>query len=80
MVWRAAAIAGGAVLAEKISPTGWCVKLGMRFTTHHDAPAAFPNSMRVLDGYVPRCPRSGDKRFHLGRAAGLDVLTAHCSL
>jgi predicted amidohydrolase YtcJ len=32
----------GPVLAENISPTGWCIERGMMFTTHHDAPVAFP--------------------------------------
>ena len=50
----------GPVLADNISPTGWCVKRGMKFTTHHDAPVAFPNSMRVLDATVTRRSRSGD--------------------
>jgi predicted amidohydrolase YtcJ len=34
--------------AENMSPTGWCLARGMIFTTHHDAPVAKPDSMRVL--------------------------------
>jgi hypothetical protein len=32
----------------------------MRFSTHHDAPVAFPDSMRVLSATVTRRSRSGD--------------------
>jgi len=63
----------GPVLAENISPTGWCVKRGMKFTSHHDAPVAFPNSMRVLDATVTRRSRSGDI---IGPAQRVDVMTA----
>lgn len=41
-----------------ISPTGWVRQRGMIFTTHHDAPVALPNSMRVLDATVTRRSRS----------------------
>ena len=63
----------GPVLADNISPTGWCVNRGMKFTTHHDAPVAFPNSMRVLDATVTRRSRSGDI---IGPAQRVDVMTA----
>ena len=63
----------GPVLADDISPTGWCVERGMRFTTHHDAPVAFPDSMRVLDATVTRRSRSGDI---LGPHHRVDVTTA----
>jgi predicted amidohydrolase YtcJ len=63
----------GPVLAENISPTGWCVQRGMKFTTHHDAPVAFPDSMRVLDATVTRRSRSGDI---LGPHQRVDVMTA----
>ena len=62
----------GPILAENISPTGWCLKRGMKFTTHHDAPVAFPNSMRVLDATVTRRTRSGDI---LGPQHRVDVMT-----
>jgi predicted amidohydrolase YtcJ len=45
----------------------------MRFGTHHDAPVAFPDSMRVLDATVTRRTRSGDI---LGPAQRVDVMTA----
>jgi predicted amidohydrolase YtcJ len=32
----------GPALADDISPTGWAVRRGMIFTSHHDAPVAFP--------------------------------------
>lgn len=43
------------------------------FGTHHDAPVAFPDSMRVLDATVTRRTRSGDI---LGPAQRVDVMTA----
>jgi hypothetical protein len=63
----------GPKLADNISPTGWCVQRGMKFTSHHDAPVAFPNSMRVLDATVTRRTRSGDI---LGPWQRVDVITA----
>ena len=63
----------GPELADNISPTGWCVKRGMKFTSHHDAPVAFPDSMRVLDATVTRRSRSGDI---IGPAHRVDVVTA----
>jgi predicted amidohydrolase YtcJ len=63
----------GPELAENISPTGWAVKRGMAFSTHHDAPVAFPDSMRVLAATVTRRTRSGDI---LGPNQRVDVITA----
>lgn len=45
--------------AENISPTQWVLQAGMIFTSHHDAPVVFPDSMRVLDATVNRVTRSG---------------------
>lgn len=45
--------------AENISPTGWVLSRGMKFGTHHDAPVALPDSMRVLSATVTRKTRSG---------------------
>ena len=59
--------------ADNISPAGWVVKRGMRFSTHHDAPVAFPDSMRVLDATVTRRSRSGDI---IGPDQRVDVMTA----
>ena len=50
----------GPVRAENISPCGWAWRRGMIFTTHHDAPVANPDSMRVLSATVSRRTRSGD--------------------
>lgn len=50
----------GPEAADNISPTGWYMKRGMPFSSHHDAPVAFPDSMRVLDATVTRRSRSGD--------------------
>ncbi|MEM1129928.1 MAG: amidohydrolase [Pseudomonadota bacterium] len=63
----------GPVNADNISPTGWVVSRGMRFGTHHDAPVAFPDSMRVLSATVTRRTRSGDI---LGPDQRVDVMTA----
>ena len=63
----------GQALADDISPTGWAVTRGMIFTSHHDAPVAFPNSMRVLDATVTRRSRSGDI---IGPDQRVDVITA----
>ena len=63
----------GPALADDISPTGWVTARGMRFASHHDAPVAFPDSMRVLDATVTRRSRSGDI---IGPAQRVDVLTA----
>ena len=50
----------GPIRAENISPTGWAYRRGMKFTTHHDAPVANPDSMRVLSATVTRRTRSND--------------------
>ncbi len=63
----------GPINAENISPTGWVRQRGMMFGSHHDAPVAFPDSMRVLDATVTRRTRSGDI---LGPTQRVDVMTA----
>ncbi len=63
----------GPVNAENISPTGWLVQRDMKFGSHHDAPVAFPDSMRILDATVTRRTRSGDI---LGPHQRVDVMTA----
>ncbi len=50
----------GPIAADDMSPTGWLLQRGMIFGTHHDAPVAFPDSMRVLAATVTRRSRSGD--------------------
>jgi len=58
--------------AENISPTGWVLERGMMFGSHHDAPVALPNSMRVLSATVTRRTRSG---YVLGPEHRVSVLT-----
>jgi predicted amidohydrolase YtcJ len=57
-----------------ISPTGWVRQRSMIFTSHHDAPVAFPDSMRVLDATVTRQSR-GTGRI-VGPDQRVDVITA----
>ena len=64
----------GPVLGQNISPTGWVRKRGMIFTSHHDAPVAFPDSMRVLDATVTRVARGSGKV--IGPDQRVDVVTA----
>ncbi|MCC7375133.1 MAG: amidohydrolase [Verrucomicrobiales bacterium] len=45
--------------AKNISPTGWVLKRGMMFGSHHDAPVALPDSMRILSATVTRKTRTG---------------------
>lgn len=45
--------------AENISPAGWLLERDMTFTSHHDAPVAFPDSIRILDSTVNRTTRTG---------------------
>ena len=63
----------GPELAQNISPTGWARERGMMFGTHHDAPVAFPDSMRILSATVTRKTRTGDI---LGPHQRVDALTA----
>ncbi|WP_226634156.1 amidohydrolase [Novosphingobium profundi] len=63
----------GPELAQNISPTQWYRKAGMIFTTHHDAPVALPDSMRVLWATVNRRTRSGKV---LGPEQRVDTYTA----
>jgi predicted amidohydrolase YtcJ len=59
--------------AENISPTQWVLQEGMMFSTHHDAPVALPDSMRVLAATVNRTTRTG---YVLGPDQRVDPLTA----
>jgi hypothetical protein len=63
----------GPVDAQNISPTGWARERDMMFGSHHDAPVAFPDSMRILSATVTRRTRSGDI---LGLDQRVDVMTA----
>ncbi|MFN2328735.1 MAG: amidohydrolase [Chromatocurvus sp.] len=57
--WHRESVLGPA-RADNISPTGWLLERGMMFGSHHDAPVALPDSMRVLSATVTRRSRSGD--------------------
>jgi len=70
--WHRQSVAGPK-RAENISPTGWVLKDGMKFTIHSDAPVTFPNSMRILDSAVNRTTRSG---YVLGRQQRLSPYVA----
>jgi Amidohydrolase family len=57
-----------------ISPTGWVRQRGMIFTSHHDAPVAYPDPMRVLDATVTRQARGSGQV--VGPHQRVDVITA----
>ena len=59
--------------AANISPTGWALERGMTFTSHHDAPATLPDSMRVLSATVNRTTRTGQV---LGPEQRIDPIVA----
>jgi predicted amidohydrolase YtcJ len=59
--------------AARISPCNSARKLGMIFTSHHDAPVANPDAIRVLSATVTRVTRSG---YVLGPEERVDTLTA----
>jgi predicted amidohydrolase YtcJ len=46
--------------AAYISPARDVLDAGLIFTSHHDAPVALPDSMRVLSSTVTRVTRSGE--------------------
>lgn len=70
--WHRAVVLGPE-RAQNISPTGWFLQRGMTFTSHHDAPVTFPNSMRVLAATANRTTRSG---FVLGPQHRVEPLIA----
>ena len=76
----------GPVNADNISPTGWYRTRGAMFSTHHDAPVAFPDSMRVLSATVTRRtplgrhPRPQPARAGGGGAQGHDALARLAAL
>lgn len=45
--------------AANISPTGWMMARGIKFSSHHDAPVALPDTLRVLSATVNRTTRTG---------------------
>ena len=66
----------GPARAENISPCASALERGMIFTTHHDAPVANPDSMRVLSATVTRRTRSGDILGPQQRVSARDALKA----
>ena len=46
--------------SEQISPTATALRLGMRFSTHNDAPVTPPNALAIVDATVNRTSRSGE--------------------
>jgi hypothetical protein len=69
----------GPVDGQNISPAGWVLKRGMKSATHHDAPVAFPDSMRVLDATVSRVARGSGKviepQYRVDMIAALKAMT-----
>jgi predicted amidohydrolase YtcJ len=63
--------------AANISPTGWALQRGMIFTSHHDAPVAMPDAMRVLSATVNRVTRSGQVLGPQHRVSPLVAIKAH---
>ena len=70
--WHRQSVAGPE-RAENISPTGWMVENGMKFSIHSDAPVTFPVSMRIFDSAVNRTTRTG---YVLGPKHRLEPLVA----
>lgn len=73
--WHRDSVAGEA-RANNISPTGWMIAEGMRFSIHSDAPVTFPNSMRILDSAVNRVTRTDKVLGQQHRLLPLDALKA----
>jgi predicted amidohydrolase YtcJ len=63
--------------AANISPTGWALQRGMIFTSHHDAPVAMPDAMRVISATVNRVTRSGQVLGPQHRTTPLTAIKAH---
>lgn len=63
--------------AESISPTGWALARDMIFTSHHDAPVAMPDAMRVIASTVNRVSRSGKVIGPQHRTTVLTAIKAH---
>lgn len=70
--WHRDSVAGPA-RAVNISPTGWLVARGMKFSIHSDAPVTFPDSMRVMHSAINRTTRAG---FVIGEEHRLSVMNA----
>ena len=66
----------GPALADNISPTAWYLQRGMTFSSHHDAPVALPDSLRVLSATVTRLTRSRDILGPVHRVPPMTALKA----
>ena len=73
--WHRDSVAGPE-RAENISPTGWLIDRGVKFSIHSDAPVTFPDSMRILDSAVNRTTRSGAVLGKAQRLRPMDALKA----
>jgi hypothetical protein len=67
----------GAERAVNFPPTGWALERNMLFTSHHDAPVAMPDPMRVISATVTRVTRSGQVLGPQHRTTPLVALKAH---
>lgn len=67
----------GTERAVNISPTGWALERSMIFTSHHDAPVAMPDPMRVISATVTRVTRSGQILGPEHRTTPLVALKSH---
>jgi predicted amidohydrolase YtcJ len=68
--------------AFRISPAASALQRQMVFTSHHDAPVALPNSIRILNACVNRKSRSGDViglDQRISMAEALKALTIHAA-
>ncbi len=63
--------------APNISPIGWALQRNMVFTSHHDAPVAMPDAMRVISSTVNRVTRSGQVLGPEHRTTPLTAIKAH---
>jgi predicted amidohydrolase YtcJ len=63
--------------AVNISPLGWAMQRNMIFTSHHDAPVAMPDPMRVIHATVNRVTRSGQVLGPEHRVSALTALKSH---
>ncbi|MFB8242055.1 amidohydrolase [Kitasatospora purpeofusca] len=62
--------------AQDISPARWALDRSLRYTSHHDAPVALPNSIAVLSSQVTRRTRSGHLLGPDQRVSALDAVRA----
>ncbi|MFF7585957.1 amidohydrolase [Kitasatospora purpeofusca] len=62
--------------AQDISPARWALDRGLRYTSHHDAPVALPNSIAVLSSQVTRRTRSGHLLGPHQRVSALEAVRA----